>query len=107
MLSRLGEMRVQITEKHIADGVRRRPGSCAVALAVKEAAGAGEVTVNRIGIQVFKTYSDFLRHKGALYRTPPAAASFIAALDNGKPVQPTEFQMQFVRRLGGKARAGS
>jgi hypothetical protein len=89
-------MLVQITEKHIADGLGTNCIRCPLALALKDATGS-DYSVN--GYQYTKINKHYNERNYSLdYSTrknlPQDIRNWIADFDAGRPVVPIEFEME-------------
>lgn len=79
-------MRISVTEDHIKKGRKREPRFCPVAIAVRERLKLSEYQVdvgNRIWIKDFPV------------EIPHAVNRFVSDFDNGRPVEPFEFDLDY------------
>jgi hypothetical protein len=90
--------RVEVTQKHINDGVCGNPKRCAVAQAISEIEGMEDVDV-RLSVpqgsfRVQRAVAYF-NWQGKTYAValPPEVARFIAAFDKAEQVKPFVFEM--------------
>jgi hypothetical protein len=77
-------MRVRVTQDHIANGRKRQPKCCPIALAIPVSCA---VRRNRV---------EFLDDQGevdAVIMLPQEAINFINAFDQDLPVEPMEFEL--------------
>ena len=77
-------MKIRVKRKHIRWGRQEESDACAIALALMESFGAGDVTVGAKGASVY----------GIIYSLPKKAQKFIAKFDKNKSsVKPFEFTL--------------
>lgn len=85
-------MRISVTKKDIAAGIKNRHDLCPIALAIKRKVKV-EVSVTKDNVALKEGDDRWLVVLPA-YSLPLEASSFISAFDAGKPVSPFEFELE-------------
>ena len=79
-------MKIKVTQEHIDNGWRCSRGWCPIALALRDVFGRDcDPRVSGVHIAL---------GPGTSYRTPPEAMYFISDYDDGRTVQPFEFELE-------------
>lgn len=87
-------MKISVQVKHISRGVPHAAESCPIALAVNDTLELSE------HCSVAGPYGHVFKTEGVLFfRLPRLAAEFVSHFDNGLPVEPFEFELQFSKEL--------
>lgn len=84
-------MLIQVTQTDIDNGTPRSACYCPIAQSIKRA------DKNRYNVAVvydFATYNEVGVPKAFKVRLPLSAQSFISCVDDGKPVEPFEFETE-------------
>ena len=90
-------MKVTVTQEHIDAGKRCSPGSCPIALALRNGSDNGIFNTGSywsVGSTVASKHHDDARTE--VYALPPEAVAFISAFDHGAwcgPAKPFEFEL--------------
>ena len=80
-------MKVSVTNEHIEQGIRKSPGYCPVAIAIKHASSEW--------VEVSSLHVRYPGMKGRnLVPLPDAAVAFIKLFDKGLPASPFTFDLQ-------------
>lgn len=75
---------INVTAKHITDGIRSEACRCPIALAIADQLLEGDLPTVATGVVVLKGFSAYLQ---------PEADSFISDFDEGNPVEPFAFAL--------------
>ena len=89
-------MRIEVTQEHIDNGVRKDAGCCPVGLALKDA-GVQDPDVQRSFARWEEVSGEWRRTK--LPELPAAAQLFIERFDAGEPVRPFTFRLEETYRV--------
>lgn len=78
-------MKIKVTQKHIDNGFKNNCWRCPIALAIEEQ------LINKS----FTVASSTIRIQGNVINLPYEACNFIRKFDNGLPVEPFEFELDY------------
>lgn len=89
-------MKVRITQGMIDDGVPIDPQKCPLSIGIRDAAAEELADGHPVLVAAFVSFAwIWIGDRRMQVSMPREAAAFVCAFDNGRPVQPFEFDLTF------------